>query len=268
MSDLARKLVAELVGTFILVFFGFGSAVFGIDVIGEIGVGSAFGFLLLALAYAIGPVSGFHINPAVTLGVLLRRGITSAEAGAYWAAQVVGAILAAALINAMTGFGNVEDRTGGLGTNNWGEAISASGAFVLEVVIRSCSSCRPACYRRSAAPGFAGLAIGLVLIAIHMVAISLDGCGVKPARSLGPALFNGGEPLQHVWLFIVAPLIGGARLQPWWRRSSRQRLKRWPRPSAKRSRGTPQAPMCHTPTTAVVRNSVRPLQSGTPNQRS
>jgi aquaporin Z len=114
MSDVARKSVGRTGRDLHPRFFRVGSAVVGIDVIGEIGVGFAFGFLLLALAYAIGPVSGCHINPAVTLGVFRRRGITPAEAGAYWAAHVVGAILAAALIKAMTGFGDVEDQTGGL----------------------------------------------------------------------------------------------------------------------------------------------------------
>ncbi|MEW1955336.1 aquaporin [Terrabacter sp. NPDC080008] len=210
--DLARKAVAEGVGTFILVFFAVGSAVFGIDTIGFAGVALAFGFVLLALAYAIGPVSGCHVNPAVTLGVLLRRGLTLGEAGTYWAAQLVGAIVGAALLKLMVSdFGGAKDKTGALGTNDWGKNISASGTFVLEIVLTFLLVLVILLVtNRAAAPGFAGLAIGLVLTVIHLVGIPLDGTSVNPARSIGPALWNGGEPLAHVWMFIVAPLIGGA----------------------------------------------------------
>lgn len=210
--DLTRKAVAEGVGTFILVFFAVGSAVFGIDTIGYVGVALAFGFVLLALAYAIGPVSGCHVNPAVTLGVLMRKGITTTEAIYYWIAQVIGAVLGAALLKLMvSGFGGAKDATGGLGTNNWGDTISAGGTFVLEVVLTFLLVFVVLLVtNRAAAPGFAGLAIGLVLTVIHLVGIPLDGTSVNPARSLGPALLNGGEPLTHVWMFVVAPLVGGA----------------------------------------------------------
>lgn len=210
--DLARKAVAEGIGTFILVFFAVGSAVFGIDTIGFAGVALAFGFVLLALAYAIGPVSGCHVNPAVTLGVLLRRGLTLGEAASYWGAQLVGAIVGAALLKLMVSdFGGAKDKTGALGTNNWGPTISAGGTFVLEIVLTFLLVFVILLVtNRAAAPGFAGLAIGLVLTVIHLVGIPLDGTSVNPARSIGPALFNGGEPLAHVWMFIVAPLIGGA----------------------------------------------------------
>jgi aquaporin Z len=212
MTDIVRKATAEAVGTFLLVFFAVGSAVFGIDKIGALGVALTFGLVLLALAYSIGPVSGCHVNPAVTLGVLLRRGITVAEAVAYWAAQVVGAFLAAAVLKLMTSdFGKVTDQTGALGTNDWGATISGGGAFVLEVVLTFLLVFVVLLVTgRAAAPGFAGLAIGLVLTAIHLVGIPLDGTSVNPARSLGPAIFAGSHAMSHVWLFIVAPLIGGA----------------------------------------------------------
>lgn len=211
MSDLARKAVAETLGTFILVFFAVGSAVFGFNVIGPLGVAFAFGFVLLALAYSLGPVTGCHVNPAVTLGVLMRGGITPTEAGVYWGSQFVGAILGAALIKGLTGFGDAIDQTGALGTNDWGTNISASGAFVLEVVMTFLLVFVVLLVTaRHAAPGFAGLAIGIVLTAIHILGIPLDGTSVNPARSLGPALFEGGDPLRHVWLFILAPLLGGA----------------------------------------------------------
>jgi aquaporin Z len=210
--DLRRKVVAEAFGTLSLVFFAVGSAVFGIDAIGAVGVALAFGFVLVALAYAIGPVSGCHVNPAVTLGVLIRGGITVTEAISYWLAQVFGAVLGAALLRLMVSdFGGATDRTGGLGTNTWGRTISAGGAFVLEVVLTFLLVLVVLLVTsRAAAPGFAGLAIGLVLTVIHLVGIPLDGTSVNPARSLGPALLSGGEPLAHLWLFILAPLVGGA----------------------------------------------------------
>lgn len=205
---MTHRVLAEAVGTFVLVFFAVGSAVFGIDTIGYVGVALAFGLVLLALAYAIGPISGCHVNPAVTLGVLLNRGISGAEAGAYMVAQVVGAAVAGGLLKLMVTAGGVRDQTGGLGTNAWGKTVNGLGAFVAEVlltfllvfvVLRVTS--------RDAAPGFAGLAIGLVLTVIHLVGIPLTGTSVNPARSIGPALF---EPaaLGQLWLFIVAPLVG------------------------------------------------------------
>lgn len=211
-SDLLRKAIAEFLGTFVLVFFAVGSAVFGLDLIGALGVALAFGLTLLVLAYALGPVSGCHVNPAVTLGVLLRRGMSLGQAGIYWLAQVAGAVVAAAVLKLMTsGWGEVTDQTDALGSNSWGERVGVGGAFVFEVlgtfllvlVVILVTG-------RAAAPGFAGLAIGLVLVVIHLVGIPLDGTSVNPARSLGPALFAGTEALSHLWLFLVAPLLGAA----------------------------------------------------------
>ncbi len=209
MPVIARQAIAEFFGTAILVFFAVGSAVFGIKDITDVGVALAFGLTLLALAYAIGPVSGCHVNPAVTLGVFVRGGITLTEGIVYWVAQIVGGIAGAALIRGMVGFGKVKDQTGGLGTNNWGPNISGSGALVLEIVLTFLLVLVVLLVTgRAAAPGFAGLAIGLTLTVIHLVGIPLDGTSVNPARSLGPALFEGGSALSHVWLFLVAPLIG------------------------------------------------------------
>lgn len=205
-----RSLVAEFVGTALLVFLAVGSAVAGFDSLGPVGVAFAFGFVLLALAYAIGPVSGCHINPAVTLGVLLSGGMAAREAVAYWVAQFAGGNAGAALLQLMTsGFGDVTDQTGALGSNHWGDTISAGGAFLLEVLLTFVFVLVILLVTgKAAAPGFAGLAIGLTLTAVHLVGIPLDGTSVNPARSLGPALFAGGDALAHVWLFIVAPLIG------------------------------------------------------------
>ncbi|UQX90316.1 aquaporin [Jatrophihabitans telluris] len=209
---MGRKAGAEFLGTFLLVFFAVGAAVFGIDKIGALGVAFAFGLVLLALAYSIGPVSGCHVNPAVTLGVLLRKGVTGQEALTYWLAQFAGGIAGGAALKLMTsGFGNVTDQTGGLGTNDWGPSISSGGAFVLEIVLTFLLVFVVLLVTgRAAAPGFAGLAIGLVLTVIHLVGIPLDGTSVNPARSFGPALFAGSHAMSHVWLFLVAPLIGGA----------------------------------------------------------
>ncbi len=211
MTAVARKLLAEALGTFLLVFFAVGAAVFGADDVGALGVALAFGLVLLALAYALGPVSGCHVNPAVTLGVLLRRGIAPVEAAGYVAAQLGGALVAGAALKLMTTGGGVADQTGALGTNSWGETVDLGGAFVFEVVgtfllvfvVLLVTA-------QSAAPGFAGLAIGLVLTVVHLVGIPLDGTSVNPARSFGPAVFAGTDALSHLWLFLVAPLLGAA----------------------------------------------------------
>jgi aquaporin Z len=205
---MVRKLVAELVGTFCLVFFGVGSAVFGIDVLGPVGVALSFGLVLVALAYAIGPVSGCHVNPAVTLGVLVARRIGPVEAGGYVVAQVAGGVLGGLLLDLMVG-GTVRDRTGGLGTNAYGETISAGGAFVLEIVLTFLLVLVVLMVTGPGAePGFGGLAIGLSLAVIHFVGIPLDGTSVNPARSIGPALFEGGDALSQLWVFVLAPLVG------------------------------------------------------------
>lgn len=208
----AKELFAEFLGTLILVFFAVGSAVFGIEVIGPLGVAIAFGFVLLALAYAIGPVSGCHVNPAVTLGVLLRKGITLQKAAGYWVAQLLGGIVGAALLKLVVSAGDVKDNTGGLGTNGWGGGAGLANwgtTFLVEVILTFLLVLVVLLVTaQAAAPGFAGLAIGLVLTVIHLVGIPLDGTSVNPARSLGPALFNGGTSLGQVWLFIVAPLVG------------------------------------------------------------
>jgi len=213
---LVRSLIAEFVGTALLVLIAVGSAVAGIDAIGPLGVALAFGLTLLALAYAIGPVSGCHVNPAVTLGVLLSRGMTLPEAAGYWVAQFAGGIAGAAVLQLLTsGFGDVVDQTGTLGANDYGVTISLGGAFLIEALLTFVLVAVVLLVTgKAAAPGFAGLAIGLTLAAVHLVGIPLTGTSVNPARSLGPALFAGGEPLAHVWLFILAPLVGAALAVP------------------------------------------------------
>jgi aquaporin Z len=210
---LVRSVVAEFLGTALLVLVAVGSAVTGINTVGAFGVALAFGVTLLALAYAIGPISGCHVNPAVTLAVLLSRGMTAVEAGWYWAAQFAGAIVGAAVLALLTsGFGDVIDQTGGaLGANNYGVTVSLGGALVIEALLTlAFVTVILLVTGRAAAPGFAGLAIGLSLTAVHLVGIPLTGTSVNPARSLGPALFAGGDYLVHVWVFILAPLVGAA----------------------------------------------------------
>jgi aquaporin Z len=205
----SRRILAEAVGTFVLVFFAVGSAVVGIDQIGPVGVALAFGLVLLALAYAIGPISGCHVNPAVTLGVLLGRGISAAEAGLYVVAQIVGGVVAAGLLKLLVVSGGVTDQTGALGANAWGESVNLFGALVVEIVLTALLVMVVLLVTRvDAAPGFAGLAIGLSLTVIHLVGIPLTGTSVNPARSIGPALFAGSPALSQLWLFIVAPLLG------------------------------------------------------------
>ncbi|MCF6506983.1 aquaporin [Blastococcus sp. MG754426] len=213
---LVRSLVAEFLGTALLVLVAVGTAVVGLESVGPVGVALAFGFTLLVLAYAIGPVSGCHVNPAVTLAVLLSRGMTAVEAALYWVAQFAGGITGAAVLWLLTSdFGGVTDQTGALGANDWGAAISGEGAFLLELLLTFVLVVVVLLVTgTAAAPGFAGLAIGLTLAAVHLIGIPLTGTSVNPARSLGPALLAGGEPLAGVWLFVLAPVVGAVLAVP------------------------------------------------------
>jgi len=220
MNLLTRKLIAEAVGTFLLVFLAVGAAVFGIAAKvgtggngpgnGVVGVALAFGLVLLGIAYAFGPISGAHVNPAVTLGMLLGRRMPVSEAVAYWIAQFIGAIAAGGILKLFVSNFGVTDYTGGLGTNSFDNgSINAGGAFLLEVLLTAAFVLVILLVtERVAAPGFAGIAIGLTLTLVHLVGIPLDGTSVNPARSFGPALFAGGDAMSQVWLFIVAPLVG------------------------------------------------------------
>ncbi len=212
-----KKYFAELVGTFVLVFGGVGSAVFAGKHIGFEGVAFAFGLSLLAMVYTIGPISGCHINPAVTFGVLLSRKIGGKDAVMYVIAQIVGAIIAAALVLAIAhGIpGGYYASVSGLGANGFGmhspDLYGTQAAFLAEVIMTAFLVLTVLGATDINAPvGFAGLAIGLVLTLIHLVSIPIDNTSVNPARSIGPALFVGGWAVQQLWLFIVAPLIGAA----------------------------------------------------------
>ena len=211
-----RRGIAEAVGTFVLVFGGVGSAVIAGEAIGALGVAFAFGLSLLAMAYAVGPISGCHINPAVTAGLLVSKKINMREAVEYWIAQVVGAILAAAvlcvIVKAKSGGYDLTEN--GFGANGYGDHSPDGyplGAVLLAEVILTAILVFTvlAATDRIANVAFAGIPIGLVLTLIHLVGIPISNTSVNPARSIGPALFVGDWALEQVWLFIVAPLIGG-----------------------------------------------------------
>ena len=216
----ARKLIAEFVGTFLLVFLAVGAAIFGIAAVvgiegggpgsGVVGVALAFGLVLLGIAYAFGPVSGAHVNPAVTLAMLVGRRMPAGEAIGFWVVQFLGAIAAGGVLKLFVSSFGVTDYTGALGTNSYDNgAINMAGAFVLEALLTAAFVLVILLVtEKIAAPGFAGIAIGLTLTLVHLVGIPLTGTSVNPARSFGPALFEGGVAMQQVWLFIVAPLVG------------------------------------------------------------
>ena len=212
-----NKYVAECVGTFVLVFGGVGSAVLAGGKIGFLGVSFAFGLSLLAMVYTIGPISGCHINPAVTLGALLTKKIGVRDASLYVVAQILGAIIASGLILvvAQGAAGGYDASTAGLGANGFGEhspgLYSMGAAFIVEVVLTFFLVLTVLGSTDIKAPvGFAGLAIGLVLTLIHLVGIPITNTSVNPARSIGPALFVRGWALEQLWLFLLAPLAGAA----------------------------------------------------------
>jgi aquaporin Z len=208
--DKGKRYGAEFLGTLLLVFFGVGSAIAGRVEGGVVVVALAFGLVLLALVYTLGPVSGCHVNPAVTLGALLTGRTMLADALAYWIAQLAGATVGAFILWGLTRWGNVFDQTGALGTNGYGTHINLGGTMVLETVLTFLLVLVVLVVTsRKENAGFAGLGIGIALAACHLVGIPLDGTSVNPARSFGPALFEGGAALSQLWVFIVFPLLGG-----------------------------------------------------------
>ena len=209
-----QKPLAEFIGTFTLVFLGCGSAVIAGGDIGLAGISFAFGLALMGMAYGIGPVSGCHINPAVSLGMVAAGRMTIAEAIPYMIAQVAGAIVAA-LILLMIASGKADYSVAeiGLGQNGWGAGYLGEygliSAFLFEVVATFLFMVVILGATGAGAPAaVAGIAIGFTLVVIHLVGINITGVSVNPARSIGPALFAGGGAILQVWLFIVAPIIG------------------------------------------------------------
>jgi aquaporin Z len=220
---LARKLAAEMLGTAVLVFFAVGTATltFGFKLdggsvaAGVLTTALAFGLVLLALVYAIGPISGCHVNPAVTIGFVASGRMSIGDAVGYWIAQFIGGVAgAAALWAVFSGSAHYSRKVTGLGTDGWGAhsiiGLNAGGAFAAETILTFLFVLVVlAATSHVASAGFAGLAIGMALTVVHLIGIPLTGTSVNPARSLGPALIVGGDALSQVWLFIVAPLLGG-----------------------------------------------------------
>jgi aquaporin Z len=218
-----RNFVAEAAGTGLLVFFGVGVATlsFGFGFTGAsvaagvVATALAFGLVLLVLAYALGPISGCHINPAVTLGFLAARRISMREAVSYWTAQIVGGIAGALVLWGVVQSSSAYRDRMGLGQNGFGKhsmvGLSSGGALLVEVVLTFLFVfVILSVTRRQASPLFAGATIGLALTVVHLTGIPLTGTSVNPARSLGPALIVGGDALRQLWVFILAPLAGGA----------------------------------------------------------
>lgn len=209
------RYLAEFVGTFVLVFGGCGAAVLAGDKIGFAGVSLAFGLALLAMVYTVGHVSGCHINPAVTLGLYVTKKMDRRYLLGYWAAQILGAIVAAGvlLVIAKGTPGGYDASVLGFAANGYGDHSPGHyglvAAVLTEIVLTFFLVLTVIGATDLKAPvGFAGIAIGLVLTLIHLVGIPVTNTSVNPARSIGPALFVGGWALQQLWLFIVAPLIG------------------------------------------------------------
>ena len=219
-----KKYFAEFIGTLVLTLMGCGTAVFvGCNTpAGVVGTAIAFGLSVVAMAYTIGGVSGCHINPAITFGVVLSGRMSWKDAFGYWAGQILGGIAGAAILYAFIAVSGAPGAIGdpaGMGANGVANAGGPWGALLVEfvatfifvlVVLGSTDA-------KKGAGNFAGLAIGLTLILVHLVCINLTGTSVNPARSLGPALFAGGDYLKYVWVFFLAPLAGAALAAPVWK---------------------------------------------------
>jgi aquaporin Z len=213
---MSNKLVAEAIGTLILVLFGCGTAVIAGAAVGFVGISLAFGLSIVAAAYGLGAISGAHLNPAVSLGVLLAGRMSGGDFLGYVVAQVIGATVGAAVVFLIaSGQPGYDIAVNGLGQNGYGAGYlgeySLTSALIFEAVMTFLfvtvilGATGP-----GSTAGFAGLAIGLTLTAIHLVGINVTGVSVNPARSIGPALFVGGTALSQLWVFILAPLVGGA----------------------------------------------------------
>jgi aquaporin Z len=213
-----RKLAAELIGTFWLVFCGCGSAVIAAHFpnvgIGLVGVALAFGLTVLTMAYSVGHISGCHLNPAVTFGLWTGGRFPLGQVAPYWLAQVGGGIVAAVLLLLIASGTATYDMASGLAQNGYGQGspggYSLASAFLIETVLTAGFLIVILGSTDDRAPkGFAPIAIGLALTLIHLVSIPVTNTSVNPARSTGPALIVGGLALQQLWLFWVAPLLGG-----------------------------------------------------------
>jgi len=218
-----RKYTAEFIGTMALVLIGCGSAVIAGSHIGFVGIAFAFGLTVLAMVYAIGSISGCHINPAITVAMLVAGKINLKDTLGYIIAQCLGAIAGAGVLWAIaSGISGFSLAASGLGQNGYGVhspgGYSLMASFIAEVALTALFLFVIFGSTHKAAPkGFAGLAIGFSLVLIHLVGIPITGTSVNPARSLGPAVFVGGDALGQLWLFIVAPIVGAIIAAIVWR---------------------------------------------------
>lgn len=230
-TNISTKFVAELIGTFGLVLFGCGAAAVagattlgGLSGLGLLGVALAFGLSVVVFAYAIGGISGCHINPAVTIGVLVAGKISATDAVVYIVAQLIGALLGAFILQQILG-GQLAGFSPGewaYGSNGWGKGYQneygTTAAFLTEAVLTFIFLfVILATTSKVGNSTMAGLAIGLTLVLIHLFAIPITGTSVNPARSFGPALLAGGQALSQLWLFIVAPIVGAIIAAVVWR---------------------------------------------------
>ncbi|QIX25861.1 MIP family channel protein [Nocardioides sp. JQ2195] len=212
---LVQKIGAEVLGTFVLVFIGVGAAI-NLDGIGVTGVALAFGIAVLVMAYAVGHISGGHFNPAVSVGAAFAGRLSWVNAGIYAAAQLVGAVVAAAALFLVYKSIDGWDAEGAMGQNAFGDEAASDialwGALIVEIIGTAIFLyvILAATDRRNPSAAAAPIAIGLALAGVHLALIPLTGTSVNPARSIAPALFAGTDSLMQVWLFIVAPLIGAA----------------------------------------------------------
>lgn len=217
------KLLAEFLGTALLVLFGVGTAtvMFGFGLTGSdqaagvVATALAFGLVLLALAYVVGPVSGCHVNPAVTLGFVVSRRISLTEAAGYWTAQVAGGVIGAGVLWVVLRSAAGYSDDVGLGANGYGShsmiGLGAGGALVMEILLTFAFVLTVLVVtRKNAWPQVAGVAVGFALVLVHLLGIPLTGTSVNPARSLGSAIFAGGDAMAQLWVFLLAPLVGGA----------------------------------------------------------
>jgi len=211
---ITKKLIAEFIGTATLVFFGCGAAVLAGGEVGQLGISFAFGLAIVAMAYGIGPISGCHVNPAVSFGAFIASRMSAAEMVQYWVAQFLGALAGAGVLYVIaTGNPLFVMPEWGLGANGYGQGYlggyELTAALVFEIVATFLFLVVILGVTQKGSPAMlAGLAIGLTLVVIHIVGIQVTGVSVNPARSFGPAVFAQGMALQQLWLFIVAPLIG------------------------------------------------------------
>ena len=212
-----KKYVAEFIGTFVLVLLGCGTAMLvGCDAVnggGYILTALAFGLVIVGMAYCIGNISGCHINPAVSLGVLISGGMTFTDFLGYVISQCIGAFAGAGMLKLIFDLGNIEDKTGGLGSNGLAGVNGSAGAGLLVEILLTCifvMTILGVTSKKVKHGSFGGLIIGLTLTLVHIFGIGLTGTSVNPARSLGPAILAGGSAVSELWVFIVGPFIGAA----------------------------------------------------------